>query len=109
MGLVATLKCTLENFSPSDWELAFGAYVKANRSHWTGPPYEVVRDILHRKGRYEFGFQAMGTWHSRFALQVREDGRLEALFIRNPDLPGRMGQKLEDMERAFERELALQR
>lgn len=94
----------LEQFSEQDWRRAFDAYVTANRSHWTGPPYDVVKTKLEKEGVYEFGFQSMGTWASKFRLVVKS-GDVHAEFVTNPDLPERMREKLEEMRSIFEREL----
>lgn len=96
---------TLETFSEEDWQKVFGAYVSANNSHWTGPPHDVVLRILKEKGRYEFGFPSMGTWASKFRLDIGEDGLLRASFVRNDDLPKRMQLKLDQMEKVFRKEI----
>ena len=96
--------CTLDDFSEEHWQRSFGAYVEANKSHWTGPPYDVVRNILYKKGKYEFSVKSMGTWASRFVLEVRE-GDIHAEFETNPSLSSRMKEHLERMRETFEREL----
>lgn len=94
------LLCHFADFDERHWQRAFGAFVKANRSHWTGPPFEVVKQILEKRGAYEFGFQSMGTWTCRFQLNVEGD-QVRAVFVRNSELPGRMQRKLDEMERTF--------
>ena len=99
------LTLTIDDLTPEAWQRVFGAYVKANRSHWTGPPPDIVRRILREKGAYEFGFTAMGTWASRFRLAVGTDGLLDAEFVINPDLPERMRDRASAMREIFLREL----
>jgi hypothetical protein len=103
---MALLGCTLGTLSDEVWRRAFGAYVAANKSHWTGPPIEHVRQVLGAKGAYEFCVPVMGTWYSKFRIAVLADGQLDAQFVKNPAAEGRMHEKLEKMEREFERAIS---
>ncbi|MDD9952724.1 MAG: hypothetical protein OXR66_00135 [Candidatus Woesearchaeota archaeon] len=99
------LSITLESFTEADWQAIFGAYVKAHGSHWTGAPFAMVKKQLEEKSFYEFGFNSMGTWTSKFRLDVQE-GTLNAIFVKNPELKGRMKEHLEKMEQIFEEHLS---
>ena len=82
------------------WKKIFGAYVTANRSHWTGAPFEAVKNQLETKGEYVFGFESMGTWASKFRL-TKKDDLFVAEFVKNPELPDTMKNKLDEMEQMF--------
>ncbi len=92
---------TLDGFTTEGWQRAFGAYVKVNRSHWTGPPFDIILQILRTKGSYEFGVPGLGTWTTRFRLAVEDDGSVHASLSKNPDLGPRMKEKVDQMEAEF--------
>ena len=92
--------CSLADFDDRHWQRAFQAFVKANHSHWTGPPFDFVKGMLEKRGWYEFHVPAMGTWTCRFRLEA-QDGHVEAIFVKNDALTGRMRDHLDAMERAF--------
>jgi hypothetical protein len=92
---------TLDGLTTEDWQRAFGAYVTVNRSHWTGPPFDIILQILRTKGSYEFGVPGLGTWTTRFRLAVEEDGSVVASLSKNPELGPRMKASVEKMETEF--------
>jgi hypothetical protein len=96
---------TAETFSHDAWEHTFGAFVKANKSHWRGAPYDAVMNMLRSKGRFEFTVTGMGTWTSKFVLVVLEDGHLDASFVPNTGLSGLMQTHLQKMQHVFEEEI----
>jgi hypothetical protein len=100
------LPYTLESFSQEHWEHVFGAFVKANNSHWRGAPYDAVLNMLKTHGRFQFEVKAMGVWTCRFLLTVLPDGHLDATFVPNTELSGLMRGKLERMQDVFEKELS---
>lgn len=97
---MVVLSQTLETFTAEQWESAFAAYVKANKSHWKPAPFSAIRGQLKDKGSFEFGFPSMGTWTCKLRLQVT-NGAVEAIFVKNSDLTGRMQKHLEQMEEVF--------
>jgi hypothetical protein len=103
------LPYTLDTFSPDAWEKTFGAFVKANRSHWRGAPYEAVINLLKSKGAFVFTVTGMSTWTSKFQLSVLENGHLDAAFIPNAELSALMQKHLAAMQETFEKEIRLMR
>lgn len=99
------LPYTLETFTPRVWEEVFGAFVKANRSHWRGAPYDAVLSILKAKGRFEFTVTGMDTWTSKFVLTILPDQHLDAAFVQNEALSALMRKHLAKMEAQFYSEL----
>jgi hypothetical protein len=99
------LRWTLEEFTNDAWESTFGAFVKANRSHWRGAPYDAVMNQLRTKGRFEFSVTGMGTWTSKFVLTVGENSSLDAQFVKNTELSPTMQKHLQSMQEVFEHEL----
>jgi hypothetical protein len=96
------LKYTLETFTPDAWERVFGAFVKVNRSHWRGAPYDAVINQLKVKGVFEFAVTGMNTWSSKFALKLLPDNHLDAEFITNDTLSPLMQKHLAKMKQEFE-------
>jgi hypothetical protein len=97
------LRYTLETFTPQVWERVFGAFVKANKSHWRGAPYDAVINLLKTKGRFEFTVTGMGTWTSKFVLVVNE--YVDASFVANTELSPLMQKHLQQMSQVFADEL----
>jgi hypothetical protein len=92
---------TLETFTPQAWEQTFGAFIKANKSHWRGAPYDAVVNLLKNKGRFEFTVTGMNTWTSKFVLTVLPNGKLDAAFVKNEELSQMMQKHLDRMEEEF--------
>jgi hypothetical protein len=99
------LEYTLDTFSQNAWERTFGAFVKANKSHWRGAPYDAVMSLLRSKGRFEFTVTGMDTWTSKFVLTILPDGYLDAEFVPNTELSALMQRHLAKMKETFEQEV----
>ena len=99
------LSCTIETFTPSDWETVFGAFVHANKSHWRGAPYDAVMSVLRHGGQFSFAVKAMDTWTCKLTLTVLPDGRLDASLVPNDGLSAIMRKHLTAMQATFEKEI----
>jgi hypothetical protein len=99
------LPYTLDEFTRERWEDLFGAFTKANNSHWRGAPFDAVINLLKTKGEFSWAVTAMNTWTCRFMLRAATDGRLETAFIPNNELSAPMRERLTAMQRIFESEV----